>query len=75
MWNFRIGGCQVCERRPKYRGVLGGGEDRQLKGDDLARDRKIVVSLSQTIRLMAEIDRVIDEQGGWPTAFRTNAST
>jgi hypothetical protein len=29
----------------------------------------IVVVLSETIRLMTEIDEVIDEHGGWPGAF------
>jgi hypothetical protein len=30
-----------------------------------------VGALSETIRLMAEIDKVIDEHGGWPGAFQT----
>jgi len=28
--------------------------------------QKIVVALNETIRLMAEIDEVIDQHGGWP---------
>jgi hypothetical protein len=39
--------------------------------DDIAHYQKVVVALSGTIRLMAEIDRVIDAHGGWPGAFRT----
>lgn len=31
--------------------------------------QKIVVALSETIRIMAEIDNVIESQGGWPKAF------
>ena len=34
---------------------------------------KTKVALSETIRLMAEIDRVIDAHGGWPGAFQTAA--
>jgi len=31
----------------------------------------IVVALSETIRIMAEIDEVIEAHGGWPGAFQT----
>ena len=30
--------------------------------------------IAETIRLMAEIDAVIEEHGGWPGAFVTGAS-
>jgi hypothetical protein len=30
---------------------------------------RIVVTLHETIRLMAEIDKTIDAHGGWPAAF------
>ena len=46
---------------------------RTLSNDDIAHYQKIVVALSETIRLMAEIDRVIDEHGGWPGAFQPTA--
>jgi len=29
----------------------------------------MVVALNETIRLMGEIDQVIDAHGGWPKAF------
>jgi hypothetical protein len=35
----------------------------------------IVVALSETIRLMKEIDEVIEQHGGWPGAFQTARST
>ena len=35
----------------------------------IAHYQKIVVALSETIRLMAEIDKVIEAHGGWPDAF------
>lgn len=34
--------------------------------DDRTHYQKIVVALSETIRLMAEIDQVIAKHGGWP---------
>jgi len=67
VWNFHIGGYQVCDKWLKDR------EGRTLTDDDIAHYQKIVVALSETIRLMAEIDRVIDAHGGWPGAFQTAA--
>ena len=65
VWNFHIGGYQVCEKWLKDR------KGRTLSNDDIAHYQKIIVALSETIRLMAEIDLVIDEHGGWPGAFQT----
>lgn len=69
VWNFRVGGYQVCEKWLKDR------RGRVLSDDDTAHYQKIVVVLSETIRLMAEVDRVIDEHGGWPDAFQTEVAT
>ena len=33
--------------------------------------RAIVAALSETIRLMQEIDEVLKKHGGWPVAFQT----
>jgi hypothetical protein len=30
---------------------------------------RIIVALAETIRLMKEIDDVIEQHGGWPAAF------
>jgi predicted helicase len=60
VWNFHIGGYQVCEKWLKDR------KGRNLSADDRAHYQKIVVALSETIRLMAEIDNLIDKHGGWP---------
>jgi predicted helicase len=68
VWNFHIGGYQVCEKWLKDR------KGRTLAKDDIAHYHKIVVALSETIRLMAEIDQVIEQHGGWPSAFATEAS-
>jgi len=57
VWNFHIGGCQVCEKWLKEH--LG----RTLTYDDLERYCKVVTALSETIRLMVEIDAAIPK---WP---------
>ncbi|MFQ5639812.1 MAG: hypothetical protein ACE5IR_17675 [bacterium] len=44
---------------------------RVLTPDDLEHYQKIVVALKETIRLMQEIDEVIEQHGGWPGAFVT----
>ncbi|HRT10050.1 MAG TPA: hypothetical protein P5233_16835, partial [Candidatus Paceibacterota bacterium] len=60
VWNFHIGGYQVCEKWLKDR------KGRTLTADDLTHYQKIVVALAETIRLMGEIDAVIEKHGGWP---------
>ena len=64
VWNFHIGGYQVCEKWLKVR------KGRTLSDDDIAHYQKIVVALAETIRLMKEIDEVIERHGGWPGAFQ-----
>jgi hypothetical protein len=67
IWNFHIGGYQVCEKWLKDR------KGRKLSKDDIAHYQKIVVALSETIRLMKEIDEVIEQHRGWPGAFSTSS--
>jgi len=62
VWEFMIGGYQVCDKWLKDRKKV----ERSLSTNDLKHYMKIVVSLRETIRIMAEIDKVIDEHGGWP---------
>ncbi len=69
VWNFHIGGYQVCEKWLKDR------RGRVLSEEDIAHYQKIVVALKETIRLMAEIDKVIEAHGGWPGAFATPAGS
>ena len=57
VWEFHVGGYQVCERWLKER------RGRQLSYNDLTHYQKIIVALNETIRLMAEIDQTIPE---WP---------
>lgn len=70
VWNFPIGGYQACQKWLKDRGPKKGKPGRRLSADDIAHYQKIVVALNETIRIMKEIDKVIDEHGGWPNAFQ-----
>jgi len=65
VWNFHIGAYQVCHKWLKDR------KGRTLSDDDIAHYQKIVVALSETVRIMNEIDEVIEAHGGWPGAFQT----
>lgn len=60
VWEFHIGGYQVCEKWLKDR------RDRKLSYEDLTHYQNIVVAIKETIRLMNEIDKVIKAHGGWP---------
>lgn len=64
VWNFHIGGYQVCEKWLKDR------RGRTLTADDIRHYHRIVIALHETIRIMREIDEVIDAHGGWPGAFQ-----
>jgi len=57
VWDFHVGGYQVCEKWLKDR------KGRRLSLDDLRHYQKIVVALKETIRLMGEIDSLIPS---WP---------
>jgi Type ISP C-terminal specificity domain len=63
VWLFHIGGYQVCEKWLKDR------RGRTLTEANILHYRRIVAAISETIRLMVEIDRVIEAHGGWPGAF------
>jgi hypothetical protein len=67
VWQFRLGGYQVCEKWLKDR------KGRTLSDDDVDHYPKIVFAVAQTIRLMDEIDEVVEEHGGWPDAFAASA--
>ncbi len=69
VWNFHIGGYQVCEKFLKDRGPKTGQSGRTLSAEDIAHYQKVVIAHGETIRLMAEIDEVIESHGGWPEAF------
>jgi len=66
VWNFHIGGYQVCEKWLKDRKGL------KLTYEDTRHYQRIVAALNETIRVMKEIDAVIRQHGDWPAAFSGN---
>lgn len=60
VWEFCIGGYQVCHKWLKDR------RDRTLTYDDIAHYGKIVAALMETMDLMGQIDSAISSHGGWP---------
>ena len=65
IWASTIGGYRPAEKWLKDR------KGRTLSEDDIDHYRKIVAALTDTRRLMTEIDEVIGKHGGWPGAFQT----
>ena len=63
IWAFTIGGYCPAEKWLKDR------KGRTLSEDDIDHYRKIVAALAETRRLMAEIDEIIGQHGGWLGAF------
>ena len=62
VWEFRIGGYQVCEKWLKDR------KGRSLTPDDIEHYKHIIGAIEETIRIQKEIDEVIEAHGGWPLA-------
>jgi predicted helicase len=59
IWEFYIGGYQVCEKWLKDR------RGRQLSYDDLTHYQKILVAIQKTLEIMEQIDNAIPQ---WPIA-------
>jgi len=57
VWDFHIGGYQIAQKWLKDR------KSRALTYDELTHYQKVIVALKETIRLMAEIDKLIPN---WP---------
>ena len=57
VWEFKVGGYQVCEKWLKDR------KGRVLLSEDIEHYQRVVVSLKETIQLMKEIDKTITK---WP---------
>jgi type I restriction-modification system DNA methylase subunit len=57
VWEFKVGGYQVCEKWLKDR------KGRVLSSEDITHYQRVVVALKETIRLMKEIDKTIVK---WP---------
>jgi len=62
VWELRIGGYQVCEKWLKDR------KGRALTHDDIEHYQRTVSALAETRTLMAQIDAIIADHGGWPLA-------
>jgi hypothetical protein len=62
VWQMRIGGYQVCEKWLKDR------KGRTLTHDDIEHYQRTVSALAETRSLMAQIDALIADHGGWPLA-------
>ena len=63
VWEFRVGGYQVCEKWLKVRKGL------PLSDSDVAHYQKMIVAVAETVRIMPEIDKLVANHGGWPGAF------
>lgn len=75
-WEFHVGAYQPCEKWLKDRAAKGGkkqSDGRILTDEDILHYRRMVTALTETRRLMAEIDNVIESHGGWPGAFTVGA--
>jgi predicted helicase len=66
VWNFSVGGYQVCNKWLYDRRKTGNREGRVLTDKDILHFRKMVKSIEYTLDLMREIDEVIERHGGWP---------
>jgi predicted helicase len=60
VWDFRIGGYQVCAR------WLASRKGRALSSEDLAHFHRMVAAIEETIARMRAIDLTIEENGGFP---------
>lgn len=72
VWDFYIGGYQVCDKWLKSRAAKGGKNPhpgRVLSGEDILHYRRITVAIRETISVMKQVDGVINAHGGWPDAF------
>jgi REP element-mobilizing transposase RayT/type I restriction-modification system DNA methylase subunit len=64
VWEFHVGGYQVCEKWLKDR------RGRKLDYADVCHYQKITAALGETIKLMGQVDRIIAAHGGWPMGAR-----
>jgi len=60
VYNSHIGSYPVCQKWLKDR------KGREVTEEDIEHYQKIVVALNETIRIMKEIDDVIEGHEGWP---------
>ena len=65
-WNQWVGGYQPAQKWLKETPSPG----RILTPEDQLHYRRMIVALGRSVELMADIDKVIAEHGGWPDAFK-----
>jgi hypothetical protein len=63
VWAFKVGNYQVCEKWLKDR------RRRSLTEREVNHYQMMLVAVQRTMRLMAEIDEIIETNGGWPAVF------
>jgi predicted helicase len=66
VWNYGLGGWQVCYQWLKDR------RNQNLFYDEVQYYQKIVKALHETLRLRVKIDQTIEDHGGWPKAFQAD---
>ena len=66
VWEFQIGGYQVCEKWLKDR------KGTALTDKDLSHYKNLVNALAETIEIMQSIDKHLELRGGWQAAFGAN---
>ena len=64
VWNFHVGGYQVCHKWLKDR------KGRMLSFEDILHYQRVVAALGKTIGLMERVDEVIEEGGRWDREMR-----
>lgn len=63
VWDFHIGGYQVCKKWLRDRA------GRNLSEADVGQYAAITQALAETTHVMRDIDAAIEDAGNWPTAF------
>jgi predicted helicase len=67
-WEFTVGGYKPAQKWLKDR------KGRVLTEADIRHYEKMLFAMEETMRIMGEIDEVIEEHGGWPAAFQGDAN-
>lgn len=66
IWEFFIGSYQVCYKWMYDKRVKSGKKGKILAVEDIDRFKKIVITINETIRIIKEIDKTIEEYKGLP---------
>jgi predicted helicase len=60
IWQFMVGGYQVCHKWLKDR------REMVLTEDDVMTYRRTLAAIGRTIQLMKQVDEAVESNGGWP---------